>query len=73
MLQRIAKSGRPLVLIAARNGCVAPSSMPMALGVSAMATSLMTVSVALAVLVGSLLLVAEICTVGVMDKSAGAV
>ena len=73
MLQRIALSGRPPLLIAARNGWMAPSSTPTALGASAMATSLAMVSVAVADFVGSLLLVAVICTVGASGKSAGAV
>jgi len=73
ILQRIAVSGWPLLLIAARNGCVAPSSTPMALGVSAMATSLVMVSGAAANFVGSVLLVAVICTVGEIGRSAGAV
>ncbi len=73
MLQRIAMSGWPPLLIVGRKGWAAPSSTPMALGVSAMATSLVMVSVAAANLVGSLLLVAVICTVGASGRSAGAV
>ena len=73
MLQRIAVSGWPLLLIAARNAWIAPSSTPAALGVSAMATSLVMVSVAVADFVGSLLLVAVICTVEANGRSAGAV
>lgn len=73
MLQRIVLSGRPLLLIAARNGCIAPSSTPTELGVSEMATSLAMVSVAVADFVGSLLLVAVICTAGASGRSMGAV
>ena len=73
MLQRIAVSGWPLLLIAARNDRAAPSSTPVALGLSAVVTSLVTVSVAVANFVGSLLLVAVICIAGAGGKSAGAV
>jgi len=58
MLQRIVLSGCPLLLITARKGWAAPSSTPMALGVSAMDRSLMMVSMAVADFAGSLLLVA---------------
>jgi len=73
MLQRIAASGWPPLLIAARNDRAAPSSTPIASGLIAMATSLVTVSVAVADFAGSLLLVAVICTAGASGRSAGAV
>ena len=73
MLQRIPVFGCPLLLIAARNGWIAPSSTPMALGVSAMLMSLLMVSVATADFVGSPLLVAVTCTVGAVGRSTGAV
>src|ERR1700687_5285541 len=73
MLQRIPGFGCPALVIAAWNGCVAPSSTPMALGVSAMAMSLVMGSVAVANLVVSLLLVAVICKGGASGRSPGAV
>ena len=73
MPQRIAASGWPLLLIAARNDRAAPSSTPIALGLRAMATSLVRVSVAVANFAGSLLLVAVICIAGAGGRFAGAV
>ena len=73
MLQRIAVSGWPPLLIAARNDRAAPSSTAVALGLSEMATSLVTVSVAVADFAGSLLLTAVICIAGAGGRSAGAV
>ena len=73
MLQRIAVSGWPLLLIVARNDRAAPSSTPVALGLSDIAMSLVTVSVAVANFVRSLLLVAVICIAGASGRSAGAV
>ena len=73
MLQRSPVSGCPVLLIAARNGWIAPSSTPMAPGVTAMLMSLLMVSVAVADFVGSLLLVAVTCTVGAVGRSTGAV
>ncbi len=67
MLQRMAGFGWPLLAIAAWKDCVAPSSTPMELGVSAMVMSLTTVMVAEACLVGS----ATLCAVTVTVARAG--
>ena len=66
-LQRIAMFGCPALETAAWNGCVAPSSMPMMLGVSAMVMSLRMDIVAEACLVKS----AALCAVIVMVAEAG--
>lgn len=63
MLQRMAMSGWPLLPIAAWNGCVAPSSTPVAPGVSEMVMSLRIVMVAEACLVASAILWAVTVTV----------
>ena len=73
MLQRIAVSGWPLLLMAAWNGWLAPSVTAAAPGVSATPMSLVMVSVAVANFVLSLLLVAIICTAGASGRSRGAV
>ena len=62
MLQRTAVSGWPLLTIAARKGCAAPRMTPAVAGVIAIPTSLVMVNIAVADFVGSLLLVAVICT-----------
>jgi len=67
MLQRMELSGRPPLLIAARNGCIAPSSTLMMLGVSETVMSLTIVMAAEACLVGSAIL----CAVTVTVVSAG--
>src|SRR5260370_27238480 len=72
MLQRTAVSGRPLLLTVARKLCAAPRSTPAAPGVSAMARSLVMVTVAVADLVASATLVAVICPVTDAGRSAGA-
>lgn len=66
-LQRIAVLGRPPLEIAARNGWTAPSSTPMTLGVSAMATSLRMEIVAEACLLES----AALCAVMVIAPTVG--
>jgi hypothetical protein len=73
MLQRMAGFGWPLLAIAARNGCVAPSSTPMEVGVSAMVMSLRTVMLAEACFVGSATLCAVTVTVARVGRFCGAV
>lgn len=72
-LQRTAVSGWPLLLIAAWNICVAPSSTPVALGVSKMVMSLRIVMVAEACLVASAILCAVTMTVADVGRILGAV
>jgi hypothetical protein len=73
MLQRIETSGWPLLLIDAWNGCVAPSSTPLAPGVSETAMSLRMVIVAEACLVASVTLCAVTVTVVDAERICGAV
>ena len=73
MLQRIETSGWPLLLIDARNGSIAPSSTPLATGVSETAMSLRIVIVAEACLVASATLCAVTVTVADAGRICGAV
>ncbi len=67
MLQRIPAFGCPLLLIAAWNGWLAPSSMPMTPGVMTIVMSLRIVMLAEACLAES----ATLCAVTVMAASVG--
>ena len=73
MLQAIEALGWPLLTMAAWNGCVAPSSTAVVLGVRTIEMSLTTVIVAEACLVGSATLCAVTVTVEMGGRICGAV